>query len=119
MSNERFNSFEEFWPYYVAEHSKPGTRALHALGTTAALACLATCIARRKWSLLPLAFIPGYGAAWIAHFLIEKNKPATFDYPLWSFIADYKMVGLMLAGKMDAEVERSTTRAGASPPSQP
>jgi len=106
MSEQRFNSFEEFWPHYVAEHSKPATRALHALGTTAALACLATCLATRKWSLLPLALIPGYGAAWIAHFFIEKNKPATFDHPLWSFIGDYKMVALMLAGKMDAEVQK-------------
>ena len=106
MSEQRFNSFEEFWPYYVAEHSQPATRALHAVGTTAALACMTACIAKRKWSLLPLALVPGYGAAWFAHFFIEKNKPATFDYPLWSFIADYKMVGLMLAGKMDEEVER-------------
>src|SRR5712691_4140863 len=99
MSKQRFNSFEEFWPYYVAEHSKPVTRTLHALGTTAGLALLATCIARGRWKLLPLAFIPGYGAAWIAHFFIEKNRPASFDYPLWSFVADHKMLGLMLAGK--------------------
>jgi len=106
VPEERFQSFEEFWPYYVAEHSQPATRTLHAIGTTAAVACLAACIARRKWSLTPLAFIPGYGAAWIAHVFIEKNKPATFKYPLWSFIADYKMVGMMLAGTMDAEIER-------------
>ena len=106
MSEQRFKSFQEFWPYYVAEHSRPATRKLHAVGTTAALACIAACVSARKWKLLPLALVPGYGAAWLAHFLIEKNKPATFDYPLWSFIADYKMVGLMLAGKMDAEVER-------------
>ncbi len=80
MSQHRFNSFEEFWPYYIAEHSQSATRALHALGTTASVACALT--------------------------LIEKNKPATFDYPLWSFIADYKMIGLMVSGKMDAEVER-------------
>ena len=115
MSEQRFNSFEEFWPYYLAEHSKPATRALHAVGTTAALACLATCIAKRKWNLLPLAFIPGYGAAWIAHFFIEKNKPASFDYPLWSFIADHKMLGLMLAGKMDEEVERVITNKSLRP----
>ncbi len=106
MSEHRFKSFEEFWPHYVAEHSKPATRTLHAIGTTAALACIAACFATRKWSLLPLALVPGYGAAWIAHFFIEKNKPATFDHPLWSFMADQKMIALMLAGKMDAETER-------------
>ena len=100
MAQREFNSFEEFWPYYLAEHSKPGTRALHAIGTAAAVACALACIARGKWRLLPLALIPGYGAAWAAHFFIEKNKPATFDYPLWSFLADYKMIGIMIAGKM-------------------
>ncbi len=106
MDEQRFKTFDEFWPYYVAEHSQPATRKLHAVGTTAAVACAAALIASGKWKLLPLALLPGYGAAWISHYFIEKNKPATFDYPLWSFIADYKMVGLMLAGKMDEEVER-------------
>lgn len=106
MTQQRFNSFAEFWPYYVAEHSRPATRTLHAIGTAAGTACLLALIAGRKWKLLPLALMPGYGAAWISHFLIEQNKPATFDYPLWSFIADYKMAGMMIAGKMDEEVER-------------
>ena len=110
MSEQRFQSFEEFWPYYLAEHSKPETRAIHAIGTTASLACMAALIAKRKWKLLPLALIPGYGAAWLAHFLVEKNKPATFDYPLWSFIGDYKMIGMMIAGKMDEEVERVSVK---------
>ena len=103
---QRFNSFEEFWPHYVAEHSQPATRTLHALGTTAGVACALSLIAQRKWKLLPVALIPGYGAAWLAHFLIEKNKPATFDHPLWSLRGDYKMIGMMLSGEMDAEVER-------------
>jgi hypothetical protein len=106
MAQRELKSFEEFWPYYVAEHSQPATRALHAVGTTAALACMVGLIARRKWRWLPLALVPGYGAAWAAHFFIEKNKPATFDYPLWSFLADYKMIGLMAAGRMEAEIER-------------
>jgi hypothetical protein len=108
MTDQRFKSFAEFWPFYVTEHSKPATRALHAVGTAAALAFLIACIVTRKWILIPLTLIPGYAAAWTAHFFIEKNRPATFTYPLWSFIADYKMVGLMLVGKMKAEVERAT-----------
>ncbi|MBA3805898.1 MAG: DUF962 domain-containing protein [Acidobacteria bacterium] len=104
---EEIKSFAEFWPHYVADHSLPATRALHLAGTTAALACTAALIARRKWKYLPLALIPGYGAAWVGHFFVEHNKPASFKYPLWSFIADYKMIALMLAGKMEAEVERA------------
>ena len=104
---EEIKSFAEFWPHYVADHSKPATRALHLAGTTVALACAAALLAKGRWKMLPLALIPGYGAAWVGHFVIERNKPATFKYPLWSFIADYKMIGLMLAGKMQAEVERA------------
>ena len=84
MSQPRYNSFNEFWPYYLAEHSKPGTRLLHLMGTS-------------------IALIPGYGAAWIGHFFIEKNKPATFQYPLWSFMGDYKMIWLMLTGRIGRE----------------
>jgi hypothetical protein len=108
-------SFEEFWPHYVAEHSKPATRALHAAGTTLAVACAAALVARGKWRLLPLAFIPGYAAAWAGHFFIERNRPATFEHPLWSLVGDYKMIGLMLTGKMDEEVERARShRSGSS-----
>jgi hypothetical protein len=113
MSKQRFNTFEEFWPYYLSEHSQPETRALHALGTAAGVVCALSCIARKKWHLLPLSLIPGYGAAWAAHFFIEKNKPATFDYPLWSFIADYKMIGMMVAGKIHEEIDKYEIRGRA------
>ncbi len=106
MSKQEFHSFAEFWPHYVAEHSKPATRLLHAVGTTAATLCLVGLITIGKWWLFPLAFVPGYGAAWFGHFFIEKNRPATFQHPLWSFIGDYKMIGLMIAGKMSSEVAR-------------
>jgi hypothetical protein len=106
MSEERYSSFAEFWPFYVSEHSQPATRLLHLLGTTAAVGLLIYLIAIEKWFLFPLALIPGYGCAWLGHFLIEKNRPATFKYPLWSFMGDYKMIALMLTGRMDSEVKR-------------
>lgn len=107
MTDKRFQSFEEFWPYYLSEHSKPETRFLHAIGTTVGTACAIALVATGKWLFLPLALVPGYGAAWLSHFLIEKNKPATFQYPLWSFMGDYKMLALMLSGRLQAEVERA------------
>lgn len=106
MAEQEIKSFEEFWPFYVAEHSQPRTRALHFAGTATALATAAALAASGKWKWLPLALVPGYAAAWAGHFLVEKNRPATFKYPLWSFMADQKMFGLMLAGRMDEEVER-------------
>ena len=117
MSQPRYNSFSEFWPYYLAEHSKPGTRLLHLMGTSIALGTVVVFILIGKWWLFPLALIPGYGAAWIGHFFIEKNKPATFQYPLWSFMGDYKMIFMMLTGRMNHELERATGRAGVNPPS--
>jgi hypothetical protein len=100
MIEERYKSFAEFWPFYVSEHSRPGTRVLHFIGTTLGLAFVIYVIAIGKWWLFLLGLVPGYGCAWLAHFLIEKNRPATFKYPLWSLLADYKMLGLMLSGRM-------------------
>jgi hypothetical protein len=107
MAPRPFNSFAEFWPYYATEHSKTVTRALHAVGTTVGLVLMAVTIALGKWWLFPLAFVPGYGLAWIGHFFVQKNKPATFEHPLWSFMGDWKMLALMLAGRMSEEVARA------------
>ena len=106
--SHRYQSFSEFWPFYVAEHSKPGTRWLHFFGTLAGVSTMVYFIATGRWWLFPLGLIPGYGAAWFAHFFIERNKPATFEYPLWSFLADYKMIAFMVAGRMSREVARVT-----------
>ena len=70
------------------------------------IACVLYFIAAGRWWLFFLGFIPGYGAAWIAHFFIEKNRPATFQHPVWSFMGDYKMIWLMLTGRMGNEVKR-------------
>ncbi len=99
MSRPRYQSFAEFWPHYLNEHSKPATRALHVVGSFAAVALLIAPIATGRWWLFPLAFAPGYVFAWIGHFFIEKNRPATFTHPLWSFMGDWKMLALMLAGR--------------------
>jgi hypothetical protein len=112
MSECEYKSFQEFWPHYVAEHRKSSTRLLHLLGTFAAIAALVFFIVSGRWWLFPLALIPGYGFAWIGHFFIEKNKPATFHYPLWSFMGDYKMIWLMLTGRMSNEVNAQTGRTG-------
>src|SRR5512141_1234865 len=101
---KRIESFEEFWPFYVREHGKKLTRQLHFVGTTAALACLVGGIVTRKPWLLLLAPVAGYGPAWFSHFVIEKNRPASFKYPLWSLAADFVMWGKMIAGTMDDEV---------------
>lgn len=93
-------TFADFWPHYLAEHSRAGTRLLHAAGTITSTALAVALVATGRWRWLPLALVTGYAAAWVSHFLIEHNRPATFQHPLWSFAADYKMVALMLTGRM-------------------
>jgi len=73
---------------------------LHYTGTLTALASVILLVAIGKWWLFPLAFVPGYALAWIGHFFIEKNRPATFKHPLWSFMGDWRMLGLMLTGRL-------------------
>jgi hypothetical protein len=110
LRSDSFKSFADFWPHYVTEHSQPATRMLHLLGTAVGIGLAAFLIVSGRWWLFFLGLIPGYGAAWIGHFFIEKNRPATFHHPLWSFMGDYKMIWLMLTGRMDAEVQRVTVR---------
>ncbi|MRX28207.1 DUF962 domain-containing protein [Kangiella sp. HZ709] len=103
MSDERFTSFKEFWPYYLSEHRLPSNRLLHYIGTYLSLSLLLIAISTQQWWLILAASLTGYGFAWVGHFFIEKNRPATFSYPLWSFLADYKMCYLALTGKLKQE----------------
>lgn len=107
MSSE--TSFASFWPEYVRAHSHPGTRAIHLAGTMAGWALLIAAIALRHWWWIVLGLIVSYALAWVSHFFVEHNRPATFEHPLFSWWADQKMVALMLVGKMNAEVRRCCT----------
>ena len=99
-------TYAEFWDFYVREHSLPLTRLLHFIGTSLGIILLIWFIWRGTWYYFPLCFVSGYGFAWIAHFMVEKNRPASFKYPFWSSISDYKMMFYMATGRMKAEVER-------------
>jgi hypothetical protein len=104
---QRIASFSQFWPFYVREHRRPINRALHFIGSTLVLALLALGIVSARWWLLALMPIAGYGFAWVGHFGFEKNRPATFKYPVYSLIGDWIMYGKILSGTMRAEVERA------------
>lgn len=99
-------TFSEFWPYYLAEHSRPATRALHLLATLAWLGLLLASLATRTWWLLALIPVAAYGVAWFSHFFVERNRPATFKHPLLSLLADHKMAFYILTGKMGSELAR-------------
>ena len=104
-------TFADFWPFYVRAHSQPRTRLLHAIGSVLAIVSVGLAFAVSLWFLLAAPII-GYAFAWYAHFFVEHNKPATFGHPFYSLFADYRMLFLMMAGRMDDEVERT----GDAPP---
>jgi len=103
----RIGTFAEFWPYYLREHRRPGTRALHVVGTTLALLLLVSAVVSGRPLLILGALLAGYAFAWVGHFAIEHNRPATFRYPLWSLAADWKMWALALSGRLQPELRRA------------
>jgi hypothetical protein len=103
---ERFQSQTEFWEHYVLAHRDPTTRRLHFVGTSLALACLATAAITGSLWLLIAAPVVAYTFAWLGHFSVEGNTPATFEYPWRSIAGDARMFWLMCRGRMDDEVRR-------------
>ena len=101
----QIQSFADFWPDYVRAHARERTRVLHAIGSVLSVVMLGLAFAVNLWFLIAVPLV-GYAFAWYAHFFVEHNKPATFGHPFYSLAADYRMLFLMMAGKMDAEVER-------------
>ena len=95
-----FASFAEFYPFYLTEHSNRTCRRLHFVGSTLALLCLALLVATGRPHYLLLALLCGYGFAWVGHFVFEKNKPASFKRPLYSFMGDWAMYRDIWSGKI-------------------
>ena len=96
-----FETFDDFWPFYMSQHKHPQCRILHFWGSTIALTLVLVSILSGEYGWFVLAPIAGYGGAWWGHFGFEKNKPATFTNPFYSFMGDWKMYWLMLTGKLD------------------
>ena len=109
-----FESFEEFWPFYLSEHRNPVCRALHFAGTSLALLLLAIGLTLCPYCI-PLAPFAGYGFAWPAHFFFEKNRPATFKHPLWSLRGDFRMYRLMWLRRLGPEMERAREKLSRAP----
>jgi len=94
-----FTDFEDFFPYYVSQHSKPATRWFHFAGTHLGLATAVAALAARRPQFMLAAPVISYGLAWFSHFTIEKNKPATFGHPIWSLRGDLRMLARMWQGR--------------------
>lgn len=86
---KQFKQFKEFYPFYLEQHQNNVCMALHFIGTVFVLISFVFFLFTH--SLFFLFFMPiiGYGFAWVGHFVFEKNKPATFQYPLYSLMGDF------------------------------
>jgi len=109
------NTYAEFWPFYLREHSKPATRGMHYAGSFIAFGFIVGAIVAGRPALLLGALFSGYGFAWVSHFFIEKNRPATFKYPFYSFASDWRMWAMWMAGRLGPELEK----AGVNPVERP
>jgi hypothetical protein len=107
----KYRTFAEFWPFYLREHAKPRTRAFHYAGTSLVVLVAIAAFVTGNWWLLLAMPVAGYSFAWASHAAIERNRPATFTYPLWSLGADFKMWWKWLTGGIDEEL----TLAGVRP----
>ena len=103
-------SYEEFWPFYLGEHSKPATRAFHYAGVVGFFAAVLYAEGSGNWWALFATLPVLYALAWFSHFVIEHNKPATFTYPAWSLVSDFKMFACAVTDRIGSEMEKYQIR---------
>ena len=104
----RYRSFEDFYPFYLGEHSDLRTRVCHYLGTASALGVLALAALLGAPLLVAAAPLVGYAGPWFGHLVFEKNRPATFRHPLWSLMGDFRMLFEAVTGRLDHSHFRAT-----------
>jgi hypothetical protein len=109
---EKMTRFAEFWPYYLREHARPATRALHYAGTSLVFLFLVAALWTGHSLLFAAMPVAGYVFAWTGHLLVERNRPATFSHPLWSLAADFRMYGLWITGRLGPELRRAGIARG-------
>ena len=107
MAEKKYTTFWDFYPYYLTEHSLPVNRTLHFIGTGIVIALLITAIVTMRPLLLLLIPVAGYGFAWVGHFFLEKNRPATFTYPFYSLASDFVMFYHILTGQIGKKLEEA------------
>ncbi|MCE9600402.1 MAG: DUF962 domain-containing protein [Spirochaetia bacterium] len=106
MAVQEYKTLREFWPFYLAEHKNAFNRTLHFIGSTGVLVLLGLAIYFRDWRYLVAMPLCGYGFAWVGHFFVEKNRPATFKYPIKSFVSDWIMYFYIWTGQIGRELDK-------------
>ena len=95
----RFKTFAEFYPFYLSEHRDLISRRLHVIGSSIAVVLLISALVSQLWFLIGIAVIQGYACAWVGHFFFEHNRPATFTYPRYSLMGDWRLWWETVTGK--------------------
>lgn len=103
---DHYTNLQEFWPFYLHEHASGRNRLLHFIGSTLGLFIFAAALALGNYVLVIPALVSGYAFAWFGHYFIEKNRPATFKYPLKSFLSDWRMWWAILTGRISGEFKK-------------
>jgi hypothetical protein len=106
MPDDRIQTYQEFWPFYLSQHQNPLNRTIHVWATTGAAIAGAACLVSGRPASVLVVIALAYAANWVGHFVIEKNRPATLRYPLWSFVSDIKMAALSHLGRLEPIRER-------------
>ena len=108
MSEEKkYKTFRDFYPFYLTEHQNPVSRGLHFIGTGLIIGCLIAGIITGRWLWFIVIPVCGYGFAWFGHFFFEKNKPATFTYPLYSLGSDFVMFWHIITGQLPKKMQEA------------
>ena len=107
MTQRTYNSFKDFYPYYLTEHDNAKCRRLHYIGSSLVLLFAIGTILTQAWVWLALLPVLGYGPAWVGHFFFEKNKPATFQYPFYSFCGDWVMLKDAATGQLGKKLQQA------------
>jgi len=111
-TEKKYKTFWSFYKYYLTEHGDLKNRVLHFIGTALVIGCLIAGIILRNWWLIAVIPVCGYGFAWVGHFFIEKNKPATFTYPLYSLGSDFVMFWHIITGQLPKKLEEARKTIG-------
>jgi len=98
--SEKYDDFTSFYPFYLSQHTNKTCRRLHFVGSIFIIALIAYVAVSGGYSLLWFIPVIGYGFAWVGHFIFEKNRPATFVYPIYSLMGDWVMFKDILIGKI-------------------
>lgn len=111
-TTKTYTTFWDFYPYYLTEHARPINRTMHFIGTSLVIACFVSGVLLRDWRLFALLPVCGYGFAWVGHFVLEKNKPATFQYPIYSLGSDFVMYFHIITGQISKKVDEAHRTIG-------